>query len=443
MSNISVVRDAKEDASLTMGRIIDETKHNFPEAKYRPGASGKGRKKGISFGEHEMESNSDGIGTKPELAERLAFETGDVRFFESLAFDVVAMVADDAARDGNFVLSVNNNLDVNAVDPAFAAALARGLRDAANKGRFAVTNGETAELAARTPGVGPRHLNWNMTAQTLVHDEKLIDGRRLYPGQPIVGFREKSIRSNGLTRARAILERAFLQDNGGHPDRSAHMDAEVRAELIDLLLDKREFPAGHIGERQLRDETNAVVRANIERVFAGSGLQMIWDKRFPGNDVVGQTQLAWHRKFPELTEKLLTPSTIYAPLLYEAQGGVDGKVNVPIVANAHVSGGGVPLKGQRMIKGRGVGLHLYAGFPDPEAVTGLMGLRDNEGKPFIDNRTACEQWNRGLGFLSVVENNLHAADLVQLARSMGYEAAVIGVTTKEPVISWRGERWEL
>lgn len=197
--------DAKEDAGLAFAKVIEATRNNFPDPRFRPEVrlqADISAKHGIITHGYEIFGNSDGIGTKTELAERLATETGDMGYFEHPAFDAAAMVADDVARDGKFLLGVVNNLDVNAARPEFILALAKGLKRASESGRFAVLNGETAELGARTPGYGQDRLNWNMTALSMTNPDKVIDGHNLKPGQIVVGFQETSIRSNGLTRAR-------------------------------------------------------------------------------------------------------------------------------------------------------------------------------------------------------------------------------------------------
>ena len=444
MPNVSVVRDAKEQASMTFRNVIETTRENFPDKKYRPDAKG-----GVSSGAHALTTNSDGTGTKPELAERLAFETKDPRFFEGNAFDAAAMVVDDAARDGYFVVGVSNSVDVNDADEPFATALAHGLKRACDTGRFSLLNGETAELGYRTPGFGKWHLNWNMTALAIKNEAKAIDGAKLRPGMSVVGLREKSIRSNGLSRARAILEHAYLAMHGEH-SKTQHVVNALRDTLLKVLLPERAYENTQIGERLYTERALGDVRNNLYAHLNEANLGALLEEAFPGNDLLGQIQLPWHRAFPEITEKLLTPSTIYAPLIHEAQGGVDGKVKIPIVANAHVSGGGIPLKGQRMLKGRGIGLDLDTVFPDPEGVHDVMRLAQRFPKstprgvlPLVDDRTACEQWNRGVGFLTVLENGVHASDFIRLAESMGYEAAHMGVTVGYPLIRWRGHEWRL
>ena len=404
----AVVVDAKELAGGSFAAVARATRDLFPDPAYRP-VDGPGGVR-LPFGSHRLAVNSDGTGTKPELAERLADATGDHRYFERPAFDVVAMVADDAARHGQFTLGIVNCVDVNsAANAEFVAALANGMRAACEAGRFPLINGETAELGYRVPGPGGSRLNWNAVALALVHEAKAFRPENLRPGQPLVAFRETSIRSNGLTRARAVLEHAYLAERG-----------VTRAEWLESRLASRSgLPVETI--RQLN------VALLAEQPWLGE-----------------QLIVPWHEWFAELTEQLSRPATIYSPAIAAAQGGVDGPVAVPIIAATHVTGGGIPLKVKRTLAGTGLGAAIEAVFPDPAGVPQLLELAQRYPMatgPLVNERTACEQWNRGIGFLCATADQGAASALVQLARSFGYEAAIAGVIRETPEIHWRGETW--
>jgi phosphoribosylaminoimidazole (AIR) synthetase len=404
-----VVRDHKEEASRTFADVIKRTRDLFPERAYRP----QPPYGDINMGRHGTKANSDGVGTKSELAERLADFYNDPKYVETIAFDLAAMVVDDAVRDGLFVVGLNNIADVNsAADPEFVAALARGIEAACIKGRFPLLDGETAELGSRAPGWGKNHLNWNATAKTLVNHDKVIDGSKLRPGQWVVALRERSIRSNGLTAARGIIQNAYLQKN-------------------EQVATHREFVAKHLRSCAGLSDQQAEKIQN-DPLFSS-----------PLNDHVLPP---WHQEYPQLTQKLLTPSTIYSPLMYEAQGGVDGDVRIPLVACANISGGGVQLKASRMLEKRNLGLHMGTPFDDPEGVRELLDLSQRyrfkkDGKLFTD-RMACEQWNRGVGFICVTEYPGQAYELVKLAAEMGYEADIAGEITDKRAIEFRGHTWD-
>jgi phosphoribosylaminoimidazole (AIR) synthetase len=403
-----VVVDAKELAGGNFAAVARATRDLFPDPAYRP-VDGPGGVR-LPFGPHRLSVNSDGTGTKPELAERLAAATGDFRYFERPAFDVVAMVADDAARHGQFTVGIVNCVDVNsAANAAFVAALANGMRGACEAGRFPLINGETAELGYRVPGPGGSRLNWNAVALALVHEAKAFRPEKLRPGQPLVAFRESSIRSNGLTRARAVLEHAYLSEQG-----------LTRAEWLEGRLASRSGVPLEMA-RQLRTALLA---------------EQPW--------ISEQILIPWHERFADLTEQLSRPATIFSPVIAAAQGGVDGPVAVPIVAATHVTGGGIPLKVKRTLAGTGLGAAIDPVFPDPAGVDQLLELAQRyplSSGPLVDERTACEQWNRGIGFLCAMVDRAAATALVQLAESLGYEAAIAGVIRESAEIHWRGETW--
>jgi phosphoribosylformylglycinamidine cyclo-ligase len=144
---------------------------------------------------------SDGIGTKVELAERMGV-------YDTLGFDLVAMVVDDLAANGSEPFALTNVLDVDRVDAGTVDALMRGLSRAASAAQVAVTGGEIAELGTRVGGFGEgMHFNWSATALGLL-DEGVaaIDGRGIQVGDEVIALRCTNLRSNGFSRARKALE---------------------------------------------------------------------------------------------------------------------------------------------------------------------------------------------------------------------------------------------
>ncbi len=151
-----------------------------------------------------MMVNSDGVGTKIEIAERLA----DHR---TVAYDLLAMVCDDAAIRGIEPALVSSVLDINVLGKdndsyiRFIRELACGYIGAAEMAGVAVINGEIAELGARVQGYGQFNYNWSATAIGFASKENLIDCSRVTAGDYLVGLREDGFRSNGLSLARKIF----------------------------------------------------------------------------------------------------------------------------------------------------------------------------------------------------------------------------------------------
>ena len=136
MSQTELTPDQKGLASLTLGEVIKQTKDNFPDPKYRPQAlydSAYYHQSAIKVGKHKVWLTADGIGTKPELAERMYHLTGDPTYFENLAHDTFAMVKGDTDRFGHFLLGVANIVDINTADPIVIDALAKGAKAACDE----------------------------------------------------------------------------------------------------------------------------------------------------------------------------------------------------------------------------------------------------------------------------------------------------------------------
>ncbi|MBI2102458.1 hypothetical protein HYT55_01355 [Candidatus Woesearchaeota archaeon] len=149
--------------------------------------------------------NADGIGTKVELAERQ-------KRFSTLAYDLFAMVCDDAVAKGAEPINIVSVLDARLLTDDFlpqVEQLAAGYIAAAREAGVAVVNGETAELRSRVGGYGDFNFNWSATLLWLARKERLLTGKEIVPGDAIVALREEGFRSNGLTSARAIFSSTY------------------------------------------------------------------------------------------------------------------------------------------------------------------------------------------------------------------------------------------
>jgi phosphoribosylformylglycinamidine cyclo-ligase len=148
--------------------------------------------------------SSDGIGTKIELAERTSI-------FNTIGFDLVAMVADDLAANGIETVNISNILDVDLLDAEIVDQLMEGLYEAAKFANITITGGEIAELGSRIGGYGDRmHFNWCATGVgILAEGQNLIDGENIKTGDAIIALKSKGFRSNGFSLLRRIMEDNF------------------------------------------------------------------------------------------------------------------------------------------------------------------------------------------------------------------------------------------
>ncbi len=153
----------------------------------------------------------DGVGTKMEIAERMGKH-------DTIAYDLLAMVCDDAVVRGGEPVIVGSVLDVNSLGKDdesfidFIKQLAIGYIGAARDAGVAVINGELAELGARITGYGPFNYNWGAGVIWIAKKDRMFTGKEINVGDKIVGLKEEGFRSNGLSLLRRVLVGEYGED---------------------------------------------------------------------------------------------------------------------------------------------------------------------------------------------------------------------------------------
>ncbi len=151
-----------------------------------------------------MNIGFDGVGTKMELAER-------VNDHRTIAYDLFAMVCDDAVVRGAEPVLIGSILDVNSLQREGVPflnqvkQLAEGYINAAKVANVAIVNGEVAELGSRVGGFGDFNYNWGAAVVWFAKKERLFTGREIQEWDSLVGLRETGFRSNGLSLVRKIM----------------------------------------------------------------------------------------------------------------------------------------------------------------------------------------------------------------------------------------------
>ncbi len=154
----------------------------------------------LDMGDYYLIQNDDGVGTKIEIAEKM-------RKFDTLGYDLIAMVADDGVCVGAEVFSVTNTLDVPKLDEKMVEGLMSGLKKAALEQKIVVPGGELAELGNALNGAV-----WNATAVGIVEKDRVITCADIQEGDVVLALKSDGIRSNGLSLARMILKEKFGED---------------------------------------------------------------------------------------------------------------------------------------------------------------------------------------------------------------------------------------
>ena len=141
-----------------------------------------------------MNVGFDGVGTKMELAER-------VNDHRTIAYDLFAMVCDDAVVRGAEPVLVGSILDVNSLGKEGETRieqlkqLAEGYIKAARDANVAIVNGEVAELGDRVDGFGDFNYNWGAGVVWFANKDRMFTGKEIRVGDSLVENFAKLINS--------------------------------------------------------------------------------------------------------------------------------------------------------------------------------------------------------------------------------------------------------
>ncbi|KJR43061.1 phosphoribosylformylglycinamidine cyclo-ligase [Candidatus Magnetoovum chiemensis] len=155
------------------------------------------------FADAVVGMNLDGVGTKIEIAERINKHT-------TIAFDLFAMVCDDASANGCEPVLIGSVLDCNEISIPIVKELAKGMTDAAETAKVAVINGEIAELGSRVNGFfGTYAYNWAACAFWIGKEDRIITGKDIKPKDAVIALYEPGLRSNGLSLIRKVFQSCY------------------------------------------------------------------------------------------------------------------------------------------------------------------------------------------------------------------------------------------
>jgi phosphoribosylformylglycinamidine cyclo-ligase len=140
---------------------------------------------------------------------------------------------------------------------------------------------------------------------------------------------------------------------------------------------------------------------------------------------------AWHEEElngKNLGELVLTPSKIYCKIISELRGEIFGEPKVNITGIAHITGGGIPEKLERMLKPSGFGIKIKEPFSPPAIMKYCQDLGN------ISDEEAYRTWNMGNGmFIATPE----AEKVLQLLSEKNVDAKICGEIIREKKISIR------
>jgi phosphoribosylformylglycinamidine cyclo-ligase len=234
----------------------------------------------IDMGGFYLVQNDDGTGSKMEIAHAM-------KKYDTLGYDLLAMVVDDAICTGAEVISVSNTLDVPSVDTAMVDALMGGLSKACQEQNILIPGGEIAEV----PGAVHSPV-WNATSVGIIEKGNELQPATIAEGDTILALQSGVARSNGFSLIRKILSDAHgehwydteWKDGISWGEIMLKPSVIYHGALLSLL--------GRFGEertvaiKSLTHITGGGIAENLERTLRKSGLGAELTELFEPHDAM-------------------------------------------------------------------------------------------------------------------------------------------------------------
>ena len=163
---------------------------------------------------------TDGVGSKVLIAQQM-------RRYDTVGQDLVAMSVNDMLCCGAEPLFFLDYIALHRLDPDSTAALVSGIADGCQMAGCALLGGETAEM----PDLyRPGHYDLAGFAVGVVEKKRMLDSKRIQPGDLLIGLASSGIHSNGYGLVRKLL----LEDEGLQLDQKIkHLNAPLGEVLLE------------------------------------------------------------------------------------------------------------------------------------------------------------------------------------------------------------------
>jgi phosphoribosylformylglycinamidine cyclo-ligase len=207
-------------------------------------------------------SGTDGVGTKLKLAFELDAHDG-------IGQDLVAMCVNDVITSGARPLFFLDYFATGKLAVETATRVVGGIARACELSGCALLGGETAEM----PGMyAAGEYDLAGFAVGVVARAKIVDGRRVGPGDRVIGLPSSGLHSNGYSLARRVVEaagldlRAHVPELGGPLGDALMTPTRLYARATRALLEGAEGDAP-IDVRAMSHVTGGGLPGNLPRVL--------------------------------------------------------------------------------------------------------------------------------------------------------------------------------
>ena len=170
----------------------------------------------IDLGDVALSLCTDGVGTKLLVADEL-------KRWDTVGIDCIAMNVNDTICVGAEPIAFVDYIAIDKPDPKVTSQVGVGLEAGARMSNMTIVGGEIAVLPELVNG-----FDLAGTCLGVVDKGRIVTGKKIRPGDALVGLPSSGIHSNGLTLARKIVERNGLTMKS----RAKGVKGSIGAELL-------------------------------------------------------------------------------------------------------------------------------------------------------------------------------------------------------------------
>jgi phosphoribosylformylglycinamidine cyclo-ligase len=215
-------------------------------------------------------ASTDGVGTKLRVALMM-------KRHDTIGIDLVAMNVNDILTLGAEPVAFLDYYVTDKLQPRIAAAVLKGIAHGCRLAGCSLIGGETAEHpGCFLPG------EYDLAGFTVgvVEEGEVVDGRRIVPGDVIIGLASSGLHSNGYSLVRHLcFERARLSLRVRPPELSVPLGEELLRPTRIYVRAVRTLPRGAV--KGMAHITGGGIIGNLPRILPAACEARLWLGSWP------------------------------------------------------------------------------------------------------------------------------------------------------------------